>query len=522
MPKHIVLCSDGTGNTPAKGRGTNVWKTYMAVDRHDHEESSELQLQPQVAFYDDGVGTGGVRVLRLLGGAFGLGLSRNIRELYASLVLHYEPGDKVFLFGFSRGAFTIRSLAGMVCRCGLLTRQDYLNAGVQERQRLLKQILHAYRSEDKDAGMKIRKKLGLQQIEIEFIGVWDTVDAVGLPFDELKLIDAAARALRGVRLWGFHDGVLSSKVKLGCQALAIDDERRTFHPNVWEPRKGIEQVWFAGVHSNVGGGYPKEELANVSLYWMMRQAQQSGLRFVPDAVEDAHNQGNGHGKLYDSRAGLAVYYRYTPRDMAALCGNGHAHVHVTAMDRIRWATDGYAPTNLPDTFTVVDPDGVDKPWVGERVAEHQAYMEASRDERRKLRAAAAALTRRRVRLYYALIASTLLLALTLLPSLWNLETLQQGVTAVSMALRPALGWTNPAIVWILRNVEAVVSGTIGLAIPNSLEPLIESLAATPEIAALLVFVAGALFWRQRVLVRKMRELGEAMWRDAYSPERIAR
>lgn len=524
MPKHIVLCSDGTGNTPAKGRGTNVWKTYMAVDRHDHEASPELQLPPQVAFYDDGVGTGGVRALRLLGGAFGLGLSRNIRELYASLVLHYEPGDEVFLFGFSRGAFTIRSLAGMICRCGLLNRADYLKLGVNDRPRVLKKILRAYRSEDDAAAPQVRTELGLRQIGIEFIGVWDTVDAVGLPFDELKLMDAVWRKVLRVRLWGFHDSVLSSKVKRGCQALAIDDERRTFHPNVWAPRKdgGIEQVWFAGVHSNVGGGYPKEELANVSLYWMMRQAQQSELRFVPDAVEDAHNQSNGHGKLYDSRAGLAVYYRYKPRDIAALCGNGNAHVHVTAMDRIRWATDGYAPTNLPDTFTVVDPDGVDKPWVGERVAEHQAYMEARRDERRKLRVAATALTRRRVRLYSALIASTLLLALTLLASLWNIETLQQGVTEVSMALRPALGWANPVIVWILRNVEAVVSGTIGLAIPNSLEPLIESLTATPEIATLLVLVAGALFWRQRVLVRKMRELGEAMWRDAYSPERIAR
>jgi uncharacterized protein (DUF2235 family) len=520
MPKHIVLCSDGTGNTPAKGRGTNVWKIYMAIDRHDHEEQRELL--PQVAFYDDGVGSGGIRAVRVLGGAFGLGLSRNIRELYASLVLHWEPGDKVFLFGFSRGAFTIRSVAGMICRCGLLRREEYLGRSASERTRILKRILRAYRSENARVAPDIRKELGLRQIGIEFIGVWDTVDAVGLPFDELKWIDPLWRAVFGVRLWGFHDRALSSKVKRGCQALAIDDERRTFHPNVWAPRKegGIEQVWFAGVHSNIGGGYPKEELSNVSLYWMMRQAQASRLRFVPDAVAEAHQQGNGHGKLYGSRAGLAVYYRYKPRDIAALSGNGSVHIHVTALDRIRWATDGYAPTNLPETFTVVDADVNDKPSVRKRVAEHQLLVETSRDERRDLRIATAALSRRRVRLYYGLLASTALLVLTLLPSLWSIESLRQPVGALSSALRPALGWANPGMTWVLRNLGSVVSGTIGIALPGSLEPLIQSLVGMPEMATLFVLVGGLMFWRQRVQLREMERLGEAMWRDAYNPERI--
>ena len=331
MAKNIVLCSDGTGNTPGKGRGTNVWKLYLAVDRHDHEENPARPRQ--IAFYDDGVGTEGIRFFRILGGAFGLGLSRNIRQLYAHLVLNYEPGDKVFLFGFSRGAFTVRSLAGMICQCGLLKRDDYLGKSIKERNKLLKRILRAYRSEDKDAGKNIREALGLRSIEIEFIGVWDTVDAVGMPFDDLKAVDRIWRKVFGVRLWGFHDQVLSSKVKRGCQALAIDDERRTFHPNVWEPREGIEQVWFAGVHSNVGGGYPKEGLSNVALYWMFLQAKEAGLRFLPYCIHAAHDQANVHAKLYDSRVGLAAYYRYKPRNIEALCGNGNVKVHVTAADR---------------------------------------------------------------------------------------------------------------------------------------------------------------------------------------------
>jgi uncharacterized protein (DUF2235 family) len=520
MPKHIVLCSDGTGNTPAKGRGTNVWKTYMAVDRHDHEEDPTYRLPPQVAFYDDGVGTGGIRVLRVFGGAFGLGLSRNIRELYASLVLHWELDDKVFLFGFSRGAFTIRSVAGMICRCGLLGREDYLRRSPKERASILKKILRAYRSEDERAAPNVREELGLRVIDIDFIGVWDTVDAVGLPFDELKSVDRVWRKVFGVRLWGFHDRVLSSKVKHGCQALAIDDERLTFHPNVWAPRKagGLEQVWFAGVHSNIGGGYPKEELANVSLYWMMRRAQASGLRFVPEALQEAHDQGNGHGKLYDSRAGLSAYYRYKPRDLAALSGDGSVHVHVTALDRIRWATDGYAPTNLPDTFTVVDPDSAAKPGVHKRVGEHQLFVETSRDERRALRERARRLAARRVTLYYGLIALTGLLVVTLLPSLWGVEALQRGLMATSAALRPVLGWANPVATWIIRHLGSVVSATIDVAIPGFLDT--RFLETTPELMTSFALVGGLLFWRQRVLFHEMRELGERMWRDAYDPARL--
>ena len=246
MPKNIVLCSDGTGNRGGKKRGTNVWRIFNAVDRYRTDVR-------QITFYDDGVGTDNLRWLRLLGGAFGLGMSRNVRQLYAFLVMNYEPGDKIFLFGFSRGAFTVRSLAGMIIRCGLLRREHYLQASLGKRAHMLRRILRAYRREAKDAGKRVQELLNLQPIEIEFIGVWDTVDAVGLPFDELRRLDWVWRKLFGVRLWGFHDRRLSRKVKYGYQALAIDDERRSFHPNVWEPREGIEQIWFAGVHSTRPG-----------------------------------------------------------------------------------------------------------------------------------------------------------------------------------------------------------------------------------------------------------------------------
>ena len=115
MAKNIVICSDGTGNTAIKGRGTNVFKLFEAVDLNGHR--TNLSLDAQLAFYDDGVGTTGVTLLKLLGGVAGVGLARNVRQLYRELSRVYDPGDRIFLFGFSRGAFTVRTLAGMIGTC---------------------------------------------------------------------------------------------------------------------------------------------------------------------------------------------------------------------------------------------------------------------------------------------------------------------------------------------------------------------------------------------------------------------
>src|ERR1022692_3667481 len=113
MPKNIILCSDGTGNSGGKGYGPNVWRLYLAVDHHPYNTGK------QVVFYDDGVGSQDFKFLKAIGGAFGWGISDNLREIYAFLMLHYEPGDKIFLFGFSRGAFTIRTLGNMIRYCGV-------------------------------------------------------------------------------------------------------------------------------------------------------------------------------------------------------------------------------------------------------------------------------------------------------------------------------------------------------------------------------------------------------------------
>ena len=371
MPKNIVICSDGTGNSAIKDRGTNVFKLYEAVD---------LGGGGQIAFYDDGVGTEGFKPLKLLGGAAGLGLSRNVRELYAALVRVYGPGDRIFLFGFSRGAFTVRTLADFIVTCGILDRRKFhtdhgLRARVKRAYRQvyrrkyqakIPKIFSAPFSEE-DAE-DFRRKRGVSdpvhapsgRIPIAFVGVWDTVDAVGFPVD-----DVADRFNDWIHQFKFPDRMLSPQVEKGCHAVSIDDERHTFHPVMWDERgedkenPRIEQVWFAGVHANVGGGYPKQGMSLVPLDWMMAHAGAAGLRFLDADWKLIREHRNVHDKLYNSRAGLSAYYHYRPRDIAGLC-HGHGvtpKIHASALERIAQGTEGYAPGNIPGGLRIVETRG---------------------------------------------------------------------------------------------------------------------------------------------------------------------
>ena len=395
MPKNIVVCSDGTGNSGGKRHGTNVWRIFNAVDRY-------REGCAQITYYDDGVGTHDIRLLRLLGGAFGWGLCRNIREAYEFLALNYEEGDRIFLFGFSRGAFTVRSLAGMICRCGLLERDAVIEAS--RRNRDVKRILRAYRSEKwppSGASDELIRKtlciddLSLRPVDIHFVGVWDTVDAVGVPFDELKIwVDPVWRSLFGRRLWAFQDLKPHPRIHNAFQALALDDERKTFHPLVWnvpntetknsagsvesderdtscavgddgKPRveQVVQQVWFAGVHSNVGGGYPKDSLSLVPLLWMMHRAHECHLRFLRRKWDEFRQDADPYGHLYDSCNGWGIFYRYARRNPYACKPDGATEskpvVHESVLERIDRATGYYAPKALrPCGFTIVRVESV--------------------------------------------------------------------------------------------------------------------------------------------------------------------
>ncbi|MBI4246801.1 MAG: DUF2235 domain-containing protein, partial [Candidatus Rokubacteria bacterium] len=226
MPKNIVLLSDGTGNSAAKLFKTNVWRTYQALD---------LQSGDQIAIYDDGVGTERFKPLALLGGAIGLGLRRNVLDLYTFLCRNYQPGDRIYCFGFSRGAFTIRTLVGLIASQGVVPAagEAELHEKVHEAYARDREEFRTNLGRARDRlGLRVRRPprppLGRPVDSITFLGLWDTVDAYGMPIEELKRgIDLYIRPLT------FPDRTLWPGVERACHALALDDERRTFHPVLW-------------------------------------------------------------------------------------------------------------------------------------------------------------------------------------------------------------------------------------------------------------------------------------------------
>ena len=366
MNKNIVICSDGTGNSTIKGRGTNVFKMFESIDLNGHRFDPDLD--PQVSIDDDGVGTEDFKPLKILGGVTGWGLSRNVKQLYKELCRIYDPGDKIFLFGFSRGAFTVRTLAGIITKCGIIDARKQSTASAFGR--CVNGAYKAYRScyrtlvmslifgePGSDAAVNFKAKFCHRQLpEIHFIGVWDTVDAVGLPFHISDIINTVVYRFK------FPNQRLSEHVQHAYHALAIDDERHSFYPLLWDQsipsenkNQKIEQVWFAGAHSNVGGGYPKQGMSLVPLDWLMERAKAANLRFIAEEREYYRDHANVDDKLYDPRAGLGVFYRWKPRDIAAICQKNDVTptLHLTVLERVAHGTEDYSPGNLPANATVV-------------------------------------------------------------------------------------------------------------------------------------------------------------------------
>src|SRR6187399_160244 len=194
VPKNIILCSDGTGNTDIKGRGTNVFKLFEAVDLTEHRTNPDLDTQ--LAFYDDGMGTRGNLIVRSLGGIAGYGLGRNVKKLYRELARVYDPGDRIFLFGFSRGAFTVRTLAGMIGTCGILEGGKFdsaraLRKAVDDAYQLYRTKYDSFltKAAKKVFGSRRQATVEKREAKIAFLGVWDTVDAVGMPFALSDLVN---------------------------------------------------------------------------------------------------------------------------------------------------------------------------------------------------------------------------------------------------------------------------------------------------------------------------------------------
>ena len=334
MAKRIVLCCDGTWNTADKENEkgepcvTNVVKLAYRT-RKRTADTKELQ----VVYYDHGVGTGNV-MDRMVGGIRGEGLEENIHDAYRFLIANYEPGDWIYIFGFSRGAFTARSIAGMIRKCGILRRNQV---------RSYKPALEFYRNDLKPTDPKAEafRKEHAEELDtpIKCVGVWDTVGALGIP--------AVNRMMH--RNQEFYDTALSSMVEHAYHAVAIDEHRRPFAPTLWNnesPRpagKPLEQTWFIGAHSDVGGGYGSSEsgLSDIALRWMMSRAAKAGLEIDeallptnPNAMQKPHDSS---GKMYTFIPGIN-------REVGAST-NGNEFVHRSVVER--WKADPkYRPESL--------------------------------------------------------------------------------------------------------------------------------------------------------------------------------
>lgn len=398
--RNLVVLADGTGNSAAKAFKTNVWRLYEALD---------LNGADQIAVFSDGVGTSSFKPFQVIGLALGFGVKKRVLALYKFLCLNYEPGDRIYAFGFSRGAFTIRMLAGLIHREGLVKF-----ASTQELDRNAVAAYRAYRQKafpariwwttssrrlrdrcievwnkftrgkpysevrpvagDPRAGEATREAARDASlpagVKVHFLGVWDTVAAYGLPVDELtRAVD------RWVWPMSFGATGLLSSVERARQAFSIDDERRTFFPIPWlednpkdmrsenggPPR--LRQVWFAGAHANVGGGYPDDRLAHIPLCWMIGEAAEAGLRFDAEIVADYWDNASESGRRYDPRSGFGVFYRYHPRSAQELMNNdvtpGAAQqvplIDASAIIRMARGSDQYGPIALPEDVEVLTP-----------------------------------------------------------------------------------------------------------------------------------------------------------------------
>jgi hypothetical protein len=478
-------------------------------------EAIDLRKGNQVALYDDGVGTSSFKPFAWLGGALGWGLKRNVRDLYTFACRNYVPAsegreaDRLYIFGFSRGAFTARVLIAMIEDQGLVQ-----GAQGAELERLAKWAYREYRRHFnvmfglitpmrmvRDALLHLAERLSLKKKprytpsavkpRIEFVGLWDTVDAYGMPIDEMK------------RGWDQFVWPLSmvrpdpppNVLKL-CHALALDDERQTFHPLLIDERdeklqshtdsERVTQVWFAGAHSDVGGGYPDDSLSHVAMLWIAQEADKRGLRLHPAIVADWEACSDPNGPAHDSRSGLGSYYRYQPRSVMRLSRDTTAHVrvrrpkiHESVFTRIQAARQEYAPVVLPEHYAVVKNGGT----IVEPEIEHptQARARAAQQE-----SVWDLVWQRRI-LYFLTVAVTLFI---LVPSL--IGERYGAIDQRSIALSGIIQWTTQ---WL----------------PDQAAPLAAHYQRHPVILVGLLVVFALLYSRSTGLQGRIRDSMRKKW-----------
>lgn len=327
---NIVVCADGTWNRPEedieKDFPTNVLKLARAI------KPSSGALKQHV-FYDWGLGSYHNNVSA---GATGRGIHKNIVDGYRYIVQNYANGDNIYLFGFSRGAYTVRALCGLINNCGILRRPD---------AKRIAEAWEIYKSSSKsnhpggDTAKNFRNDHCHRSRKVHFVGVWDTVGALGIPFSLMGLFEGKDE---------FYDTKMGSNVSFARHALAIDEQRQDFEPTIWTPRPGVDlkQIWFAGVHADVGGSYKPDKdsgliAADAPLKWMLNEAVKEGLKIEPhiksrltDAVRAKTHKSRNH-----------VYRFKKPLHRPLIIDNKPTQIHASVKERYL-ADSSYRPPQL--------------------------------------------------------------------------------------------------------------------------------------------------------------------------------
>lgn len=330
MPKRIVICADGTWNRPEadlkKDFPTNVLKFARSI-----QPVANDGIEQQV-FYDWGIGS---YHDSFGGGLTGRGLHKNIMDSYRYIIQNYNDGDEIFLFGFSRGAYTMRSLCGLINNCGILKRQYACQ--VENAFKLYKKPgkANAPRGEKSQA---FRAKYSQSKKDIKFVGVWDTVGAMGIPISFLGLFEDKDE---------FYDTKIGSNISIARHALAIDEMRSDFEPTIWSPKPGVDikQVWFSGVHADIGGGYKPDKnqlsAATAPMLWVAEEASAAGLSFEPHWLKAPSSE-----YLPQLNQSRRSFYRMRKKLLRPIAhGKGDVLIHHSV--KRRWQADSsYRPENL--------------------------------------------------------------------------------------------------------------------------------------------------------------------------------
>lgn len=330
MSKRIVICADGTWNRPEKNLQkdfpTNVLKLARAIKPVDKKGVA------QQVFYDWGIGSYHDSAVA---GITGKGINKNIMDDYRYIVQNFSHGDDIYLFGFSRGAYTIRALCGLINNCGILKRADA--ALIQKAFNLYKKSGEAH-SPSGSKSIAFRKKYSHPSRKIKFVGVWDTVGAMGIPISFLGFFEDKDE---------FYDTKIGKNIHIARHALAIDEHREDFEPTVWDKNnhENLKQVWFTGAHSDIGGSYKPDRngsvLSDNALAWLIKEAEVAGLTVEPHLKNNIKKSATA--TLHKSRVKFFKLKKKYLRKIDHEQGEILIHESV----KTRWDKDkSYRPTNL--------------------------------------------------------------------------------------------------------------------------------------------------------------------------------